>query len=449
MRTTPDFSASSAPMRPRGTWDQGFRTQNGTAPTLVVDYSSQVFGENGVRTLDPIVFSRSSKATYFDRQGALKYAQVNEKRIDFDPVTKTPNGLLIEGETTNMLTYSNSLVAVSWVAASAAVQSNHFPDPMGGKTMDFVRENVSPPAAHILRQDVSGQTGAYWSLSAFVRPAGRDKAKLRISGLDASLEWVEANFDLVTGAVVTSATAGAGQNVIAQARLINSAEGIWRISVSGQPVSGGAVGTVSAQFLILNSGCEEVYSGDGVSGLGIWGAQLEARPRASSYIETTDAPASRAADVAYLSLGSWFNPEGGSIVCCFGLQGSMENDWIWSLNDGTLSNRLDLRTAGGSITQYVVYKNAGTNQTPQLGVEQRAGDQTITALRFANNAFAAAWSGGSLVTSQGGMLPSNWTQLELGRLTHASRSLFGTLSYLLYFPVSLSDAELRHMTGTI
>ncbi|WP_417245951.1 hypothetical protein [Celeribacter sp.] len=65
------------------------------------------FFENGtgVAFTDLFTFTRASTATYFDADGVLQTAAVDELRFDHDPATGEPLGILIESSATRLNTY--------------------------------------------------------------------------------------------------------------------------------------------------------------------------------------------------------------------------------------------------------------------------------------------------------------------------------------------------------
>lgn len=73
-------------------------------------------------------FSRASTATYFDAAGVLQTAAVNELRIDHDPGTLLPRGVLIEAAATNLVRQSAGLnVTNPWFggAVTASAYTYH------------------------------------------------------------------------------------------------------------------------------------------------------------------------------------------------------------------------------------------------------------------------------------------------------------------------------------
>jgi hypothetical protein len=90
----------------------------GFAPTPILLNSSNW------RLTWPHNFSRASTATYFDDDGILRTAAVDELRIDHDPATLLPRGALIEGAATNLARQSQALNQGSvWVNPVAVTSS--------------------------------------------------------------------------------------------------------------------------------------------------------------------------------------------------------------------------------------------------------------------------------------------------------------------------------------
>lgn len=83
-------------------------------PFVDIDFRSIAF--------DPrVTFTRSSSATYFDASGAMQTASSNVPRIDYDPATLAVHGLLVEAQSTNLLTYSTTTTGTVGVVGSGGV----------------------------------------------------------------------------------------------------------------------------------------------------------------------------------------------------------------------------------------------------------------------------------------------------------------------------------------
>ena len=84
-------------------------------PTLNLDFANS-------KELDSrITFYRDSIATYYDRNGIIRYANHNEPRFDHDSDTGESLGLLIEEERTNIFNYTNNPEKWSLVNGGSSV----------------------------------------------------------------------------------------------------------------------------------------------------------------------------------------------------------------------------------------------------------------------------------------------------------------------------------------
>jgi len=94
-------------------------------PSLNIDFANS-------KELDSrIKFYRDSVATYYDSSGKLKYANLNEPRLDHDPYTGKSKGLLIEEARTPIMTYSEHLHIALPVEFSAYWKTNYAIAPNG------------------------------------------------------------------------------------------------------------------------------------------------------------------------------------------------------------------------------------------------------------------------------------------------------------------------------
>ena len=70
----------------------------------------------------PLTTVRGSSATYIDSDGLLKEVGANEPRIDHDPVTGEPLGLLVEEQRTNLIQNPRNLLQGGWTVLRLNVE---------------------------------------------------------------------------------------------------------------------------------------------------------------------------------------------------------------------------------------------------------------------------------------------------------------------------------------
>ena len=230
-------------------------------------------------------FARASTSTSRDRYGVLKTAAADTPRFERE-------GILLEGASTNLLTYSEQFDNSAWTKSGSTITANttSASDPYGTNLADRLTEN-SALSGHYLYQMVSVNAGAYYTLSVFVKADTRTQVQINFG---TSSIWGGTNptviFDCYEGAIKSTINA-------VKTEVISFSNGWYRIMLTGVAVNSG---TSSANILLVNNLITN-YTGDGSSGLYIFGAQLEAMPFATSYIPTTTAAATRAEDILSFS----------------------------------------------------------------------------------------------------------------------------------------------------
>lgn len=256
---------------------------------LSLDFINQKYSINGVdkKFNEALTFSRSSTATYFGSDGLLKTAGVNTPRFEYDPVTKANRGFLAEESRTNLITYSDQLDNAAWTKFLATVTPNAAIAPDGTMTADKLVEDNTVGGHAVQKQFGAGIVGDKYTGSIFVKAAERSFVRVRTGR--AATESVVVN--LTTGALVST-------GVQVSAPIVTSVgNGWWRISCPATLAE-----TSSFQYLVVNamqSGTVDNYQGDGVSGIYVWGGQVESGLFASSYIPTQPVFTGRTSTATY------------------------------------------------------------------------------------------------------------------------------------------------------
>jgi hypothetical protein len=235
-------------------------------------------------------FSRASTATYYDEDGVLQTAAVDELRLNFNPDTLESEGILIESEATNLALRSQEFDNASWSKVRGAITANAETAPDGTMTMDKLVEDTSNNT-HFFSQSRTGSNETT-TLSVFAKEAGRTRFAL-IMGNSVS-QSMAAFFNLTLG-VVSAVEAEDADYTSPSATIEHVGNGIYRCSLT---VTKGSVNNNNSPQINLATNLNAFsYTGDGVSGIYIWGAQLELGSTMTSYIPTVAATVTRAADI--------------------------------------------------------------------------------------------------------------------------------------------------------
>jgi hypothetical protein len=197
-------------------------------------------------------------------------------------------GTLIEPARTNLLLRSEEFDSPYWTKAFLNVTGtppwvNVAVAPDGTLTADkLIADNTSN--LHGISRPFSGFSGAYtYSIFAKAGEYGYISFGQGNPGL-------RTYFDLVNG-VVLGASSGVG---LSNPKIENYGNGWYRCS--GTVAASPATPEFIARPHPTGTG-SETFTGDGTSGIFIWGAQLETGSVATSYIRTTDTAITQPADV--------------------------------------------------------------------------------------------------------------------------------------------------------
>jgi len=222
-----------------------------------------------------MTFSRSTTGTYIDKAGVMQTAEIDEPRF-------LKQGLLIEAGATNLYTYSEQ-----WGAGSRVTTTNNSGDsPRGDKTMALVVEDTAATEHYTQDRNIVLTAGTTYCYSVFVKAHTSPRnLYLRV----ASGSTAQAFFDPVTG---DWAGNGGGTEFVSRG-IENTGNGIYRIWMTFTA----ALSQSTVIRLQLANGVTASYTGDGVSGIYVWGAQLEESPFPTSYIKTAASTATRAPDL--------------------------------------------------------------------------------------------------------------------------------------------------------
>jgi hypothetical protein len=239
-------------------------------------------------------FSRASTATYFDSTGTLQTAAIDVVRVNYDPETLEPEGILTEDAATNLLFRSQEFDNVYWVKTQTTISANSAVAPDGTLTMDGLVASAVNASHYIEFNLTSGVLSAQNTAeSIYVKRGISQQVQFFCYGVGNWHQSFTFNFD--TGAIIFSADSGGGQvTEDFGVQQINS--DTWRLFISGYPDTSGTNRRFRLNY--SNSSGSFTFAGDALSvGVYVWGAQLEIGDRHTSYIPTVATAVTRAADM--------------------------------------------------------------------------------------------------------------------------------------------------------
>lgn len=361
----------------------------------------------------------------------LQTAAAGVPRIDHDPVTGECLGLLIEEQRTNLLTYSEQFDNPAWTPTGVAVTPNVAIAPDGTTTADKLVENAAATNGNIFQTpSLVANTTYTFSVYAQKTEWGWVALEFRGEASDTRIAW----FNLNTGAV---GTVQAGLT----ATITPAGNGFYQCAVTGATQAT----VTSPRTRVYPVNADNTFStGDGYSGIFIWGAQLEAGAFPTSYIPTTSASVTRTADAASMTgvnFSVWNNAAEGAIYTET-IFTSLSSASGVVLNDGTTSNRI--RLAPATVSDQATVTTSGTAQAVLDAGTPVAGAVTRLAMAYAVNDFALSLNGGAVATDTSGTVPVV-NQFQIGAETTAYGNV--RINKIAYYPERLTNAQLQALTA--
>jgi hypothetical protein len=407
-------------------------------PTLNLDFAK-------AKVLDPrITFTRASSATYVGSNRELKTASTNVPRFDYNPSTGESLGLLVEEARTNLMAYSEQLNDILWGPVAGTVTPNAETSPANTLTADkLIAANGGPQGQ--LAQAATITSGATVTASVYAKAGGFDRFEIVLLASSNTTPYGRSTFNPNTGAITTPAfTSNGGTNASSVVQALSN--GWYRFSVT---VTYPAVTAAGLRLVVTNS---DAANGDGVKGVFLWGAQLEAGSFATSYIPTTSATVTRAADVASITgtnFSSWYNQTEGTVFAegAVTQPASGGNQFVFRASDNSFNNQVALNIQGSGAASIATAAGGVIDGTATSVLALSANTAAKFTGAYATNNLGMSLNGATVVADTSATMPTALNRLDIGSdHSGTNRVKAGTIKRLTYYPVRLPDATLQAIT---
>ena len=353
-------------------------------------------------------------------------------RRDFDGSTLACKGLLVEEQRTNLVLYSDQFDNTSYWTTNGIVtagMANAAVAPTGTSVADALTEDTSTGVHRIY--STTTLTAATYTLSFYAKANGRQFVYFYVNG---------GNEAGVIDFVTNTYTPSAGTPTVSSVPVGNS---WYRVSVT---FTNTITSPQNLQLWLATNGTTVSYTGNGTSGIYLFGVQIELGSFATSYIPTGAAVggATRTADVASVSTQAFpYSSTAESVVVSYSVLSNSSVSGVYSLNDSSGNNRVDLRPDGS-----VIVTTGGAPQVSQTLSPGVAGTVNKIGVAVTTNDFAGVANGGAASTDATVTMPASATILNLGYLDNhpSAYRLNGWIRQITYIPRRLSNAELQTRT---
>jgi hypothetical protein len=340
--------------------------------------------------------------------------------------------LLLEKQSTNLVTYSEQFDNWSSISSSISITANNTISPDGTQNADKLVEN-NQNVEHFIYSNVGTYASAVYTVSVYAKAGERSILQLLFNGstnIDAF-----ANFDLTNGvAYATSSTA----------TMTAVGNGWYRCTITATLTAA----TLPLVYFFIQTSTSatraQAYAGNGTSGLYLWGAQSEQSSYVTSLINTTSASATRVADeCSKTGISSLIGQTEGTLFWQI-QRNDTDNDSRLQISDGTTNNWLFVSIETGlnpraycnvgGVNQFSAYGSAVSNSTHKV------------AFAYKSNDFKVYIDGVAVITETSGSVPA-CTRLDVGSGSPSGPVVSTSLiKEVVLFKTRLTNAELASLT---
>ena len=383
---------------------------------------------------------------------ATDYIATTSAAVSVGPVANVPRldylggatcgKLLLEGQRTNLNTYSDNLYNAVYVKQNVTISANNTTSPSGYVDADKIVEDTANTNKNCRFPNTSLTSGTTYNVSFFAKPDNCDVIAIREGAVSG---------DAITYKFSTGTTSLQGTRFTSLV-VTDYANGFKRISVNFLPTSTAShnfriqlLGNAYNQTTNTNAGTY-TYLGDGVSGVWAWGCTVEVGNYPTSVIPTLGAAVTRGADSASKTgISSLIGQTAGTIYAEWTANNVSTSGRILAIGDGTFANRIAILEDAGTIRLYISTSSVVQADLTSLG--NYTGTHKI-AVAYANNDLKVYIDGVTVVTQTSLSVPL-CSVVYVGTLEDGTGAtpLGGGIKQTLLFPTRLSNADLAALTA--
>jgi hypothetical protein len=391
--------------------------------------------------------SASNVATRINSLGFIERVNDGVPRLDY-PLGGAVNGcpaLLVEPSAQNLVIESEAFNTGWSTQAGATVTPNTIAAPDNNVTADTINLTTTSES-RVQRGSITIANSTTYTMSCFYKnialTAG-ETFRMRFNNTNSAPNNFVATavIDLAAGTATysLSGTSGTGFSGTATGRVDNYGNGWYRFSMTF--TAGTAGGTATGIFEVGNNTSGALRS------FYAWGAQLEVGSVATSYIPTTTASITRAADViTKTGVSSLIGQTEGTIYAEVDIRNIAKETYIIRIDDGATSNIVSLRTLTSNVVRTAI---TAPTTSGTINISSAAFTAGIVKIAFAykSGEIALSVNGATAVTTNGTFaFGASLSRVNLGG-NAGSSELNDRIRAAALYPTRISDAELALLTA--
>jgi hypothetical protein len=392
-----------------------------TSPNLVLNFTTGVLDPRVTYTRNQTV---ANSATFTGSNGLIQYATKDVPRFNYTPAG-VAQGLLIEEQRTNLLTYSGDYTNAAWIKGGLGVTPTAYVSPDGATTAQKIVLNNAATGGIYRATGISSGTAV---VSMYIRAAEWNFLHFQAGG--SYSPQINCFINLTTGAITGGSTTGV--------TAVSAGNGWWRLAV---PLTYSSATDANFYINPTNASGSDT-TGDGTSGIYLWHSQSEAGASPTSLIQTTTAAVTRYADNPSQLTSGWYTSN-GTFVASFVCNGYSSSNMVYAVSDGTTNNLVEQYLS--SATNLKSTTVGGGSSSTSMDFTVAVGTPYKSAFSYASNNGAASVNGATPVTSATVYVPTGITTLSIGNRS-GSNFLNGTIKSLAFYPVTNAAAKLKGLS---
>ena len=388
-------------------------------------------------------FSRNSAATRINKDGLIETVASVVSRLNYPLIDGVVNGCpshLLEPQRLQLIQYSEDFSQSYWTKSGSSLVSNQL-SPKGDLSAFKLVEDTST-ALHYLIKTISVTSGTSYTYSFFAKYNGRHLQLSSSTGFPSA----HINYDLQNGTLLI-ASGGTVSGTIEELT-----DGYYRCTYTDTANATSTGGLIIPLLINSTTASKNIsYTGDGTSGIYIFGAQLEQGSYPTSYIPNygTSAGITRSAETANgAGDASTFNDSEGVLMAELSIDANDGNFRFLSISDGTSTNAVWVyyRSDANQINFRVIV--GGVSSFDYIYTINNATENTKLLLKYKENDFSAWVNGFEVLTENSGITFSGnvLNELEFNR-PDGINNFYGNVKQLQYFDSALNDSDLETITS--
>lgn len=360
---------------------------------------------------------------------SVKEIQTDVPRIDF---TDDATGhLLLEPQSTNLITFSEDFSHSSWGSTGVTIVSDSAKSPSGNPNATLLKGNTNSSRHNVFRAGLSASSTA--ALSLFAK--AKELRYLQIASAHTADQYV--NFDLQDGLIGTVGSS------FSNAKIENYGNGWYKLSVVSDS-------QYNSFYISLISGTNATWlenwsMPNNTDGLFIYGAQLEEKSYATSYIPTFGSAVTRNAEVCNNSGSAQdFNDSEGVLYCEIAALADDETNRKIAIGSSTNRIIFGYRYGSNKVRVEIISSDSVVFDNTQII------DNITTfnkfAVKYKQNDFSLWINSQKVSVDTSGNTPIGLNELAFD--DGSTNPFYGKIREVQVFKRAMSDGELYLLTVT-